>query len=603
MLFHDTNVRERDFGVWRLWDELRRSHRSFEFLHGHGLGVLLLGHDVPAPAAALGEISDPGAINRVRERFAALGQRYVLEGESIAALAALRAEAEAAQQDLHAESMRLARSAEANRTAGLHAQAIATETSLRQEFTAARAQFAEAVGHADTLDRELKSARAWEKRAQRAEENLNQLRNEARLRRGRLLAAHTAHTRAAEAAQRPLPRRGRTHPNWLHNSRQPNTPRILQRWTWLPGSMPRSRRSINAKRISMLFSHPAHGKQPPSFARLPQAYAGSATVLNSSATHWLHRDEMRAVRLLARFAAASDQCRSASIPRQPKCPARCRPTATRSQRNPNMSCGPRALTRLGRAVVRRLRPTWPLGSFHRSSYWRCSRSYPSSRPMPGWTACSGNSFAGGRQFSASTRLRSGVVRHVQARAADNPRFVVVRMPLDDADRQNLAQFGQPRHVLVTSAAALPRDHALYSFAAASAENPDMRLIYSDEDHLGADGKRSAPWFKPDFSPELLRHSSYLGACALLHQSGIEPDALLDRIAKTGGAAQFLLLQAGSLPDQTIMHLPYHIYTTTPPNRAADRGDSDRSAPSEWSPPGQHYHSYKRSVGPVGGLPR
>ena len=46
ILFHDINVRERGFGVWQLWEELKSRHSTREVPNGHGLGLLILGKEM-----------------------------------------------------------------------------------------------------------------------------------------------------------------------------------------------------------------------------------------------------------------------------------------------------------------------------------------------------------------------------------------------------------------------------------------------------------------------------------------------------------------------------------------------------------------------------
>lgn len=57
-------------------------------------------------------------------------------------------------------------------------------------------------------------------------------------------------------------------------------------------------------------------------------------------------------------------------------------------------------------------------------------------------------------------------------------------------------------------------HALYWIARTVVEQPEVRMIYSDEDKIDEHGERSAPYFKPDWNPELFRSQnmfSHFGA--------------------------------------------------------------------------------------------
>ena len=76
VLLHDTNVRRDDFGVWKLWAELRDHYPTFEFLHAYGLGIAAVGRNPPAPIAELCGLRADATI-LVRDRFAQLGERWV----------------------------------------------------------------------------------------------------------------------------------------------------------------------------------------------------------------------------------------------------------------------------------------------------------------------------------------------------------------------------------------------------------------------------------------------------------------------------------------------------------------------------------------------
>ena len=74
VLFHDTQVRVRDFGVYRFWPEISKELPHFEFTHNFGLGVLGFGHDVCPALRPLFDASHSAEISAaIRNSYERLG--------------------------------------------------------------------------------------------------------------------------------------------------------------------------------------------------------------------------------------------------------------------------------------------------------------------------------------------------------------------------------------------------------------------------------------------------------------------------------------------------------------------------------------------------
>ena len=74
ILFHDTAEYTPGFGVYRLWEELRLGYPTFEFRHGHGLGVVGVGEKVAGPLRHLFATSvDLASAQTIRSTYERLG--------------------------------------------------------------------------------------------------------------------------------------------------------------------------------------------------------------------------------------------------------------------------------------------------------------------------------------------------------------------------------------------------------------------------------------------------------------------------------------------------------------------------------------------------
>jgi glycosyltransferase involved in cell wall biosynthesis len=89
------------------------------------------------------------------------------------------------------------------------------------------------------------------------------------------------------------------------------------------------------------------------------------------------------------------------------------------------------------------------------------------------------------------------------------------------------------------------------------QNPNLDFIYSDEDKLEPDGRRSEPFFKPDFSPDLLTSMNYICHFSVFRRE------LFDKVGgfRKGfeGSQDYDLILRVSEQTKNIAHIPKILY--------------------------------------------
>ncbi len=92
VLFHDTEVRERGFGVWKYWAEISAGRPALNLPHGHGLGVLFWGEDRTAREdCILDLLRRDDARTLLTLLFESEGEAYVQRQEAAAVHASMNA--------------------------------------------------------------------------------------------------------------------------------------------------------------------------------------------------------------------------------------------------------------------------------------------------------------------------------------------------------------------------------------------------------------------------------------------------------------------------------------------------------------------------------
>lgn len=103
------------------------------------------------------------------------------------------------------------------------------------------------------------------------------------------------------------------------------------------------------------------------------------------------------------------------------------------------------------------------------------------------------------------------------------------------------------------------DSALLDVACALEKNPDLKLVYTDEDLIDKKGTRFFPVFKPDWSPELFLSQNYLGDLTIYHRDRLLEISLSAEWREKAGRFDLNLKFVSGMASSQIGHIPKVLY--------------------------------------------
>lgn len=154
---------------------------------------------------------------------------------------------------------------------------------------------------------------------------------------------------------------------------------------------------------------------------------------------------------------------------------------------------------------------------------------------------------------------------------DDPRIhvseVAAGTPIDACMHQALRQSSDATWIGLLRSGDQLREQSLILMIQAVMSQPDARLIYPDQDCITPAGQRFNHHFKPDWNPDFLRSSNYIGHACLISQPHLS--ACIGKAA-TFSAFMFdtVLRCTEQLAAHQIVHVPHVLWHLGTDNRSA-----------------------------------